>query len=306
MGTTQYKERVSRDLTLLYRKEEKGIWLDGMDSRMPEVVIPDHIDGLPVVGIYKKAFFNSRFLVSLTLPDTLLQIDDWAFAHCPKLMRVSIPKKDMKLGRSIFLGSDKIEEIELVPGQDADTAALFAAAITLLDAEYLISASEAGSSEWLRKWDNRLLEIVRRPDMEGFTKQILCGEEDYGSTDMGLYAANRRKEKVRLCFTRLLHPLGIADAVKEELTAYLLDHTCGCDTQDTWDVIRDECAHKPQYYEFFAEIGGLTQENFDIALASLGERQPELKAYLMRFQEERLQRTDFFDSLSLDFDDLDF
>ena len=57
MGTTQYRERVSRDLTLLYRKEENGIWLDGMDSRMPEVVIPDHIDGLPVVGIYKKAFF---------------------------------------------------------------------------------------------------------------------------------------------------------------------------------------------------------------------------------------------------------
>ena len=50
----------------------------------------------------------------------------------------------------------------------------------------------------------------------------------------------------------------------------------------------------------------LSAGDFDIALASLGERQPELKAYLMRFQEERLQRTDFFDSLSLDFDDFDF
>lgn len=297
----QQKERISKDTTLLYRKEENGIWIDEMDSRAAEVAIPEQIGGVPVTGIYKKAFFNSRFLVSLKLPETLTEIGDWAFAHCPRLTHVSLWQKEMKLGKSLFLGSEKINEIELLPAGDADVSALFAAAITLLDAEYLVNTSEAGSKEWLQKWDSRLLEIVNRSDQEGFTKQILCGEEDYGSTDLGLYETLRRKEKVRLCFTRLLHPCGISEQTREALTAYLLEHTCGCATQEAWEVVRTEYAHKRQFYEFFVEIGGISENNFDAALAELGERQPELKAYLMRHKEEKLGYTDFFDSLSLDF-----
>ena len=324
---TVQKERINKDITLLYRKEEDGIWLEGIDSRAAEVEIPRRIGETAIVGIYKKAFFNCRFLVSLKLPDSIKEIGDWAFAYCPKLMRVSLPRKEMKLGKSLFLGSEKLEEIELVmcgtaaeerpdsqaagagiaddvadPGADlADVSALLAAAITLLDADYLVSASEAGSEEWLRKWDSRLLEIISRSDQEGFTKQILCGEEDYGSTDLGLYETQRRREKVRLCFVRLLHPCGISEKTREVLTAYLLDHTCGCTTQEAWDAVRTEYAHKRRYYEFFMELGGITKENFDEALAGLGEQQPELKAYLMRFKEENLESMDFFDSLSLDF-----
>ena len=307
----QQKERISRELTLIYHKEEDGIVLEEMDSRSAQVVIPEQINGIPVVGIQKKAFFNSRFLVSLTLPITLKRIGDWAFAYCPKLIHVSLPRKEMELGKSLFLGSDKLEEIELTATgchafaseQEArDIPALLAAAILLLDAEYLVTTAEAGSGEWLRKWDTRLLEIVRRSDMEGFTKQVLCGEEDYGSTDMGLYQNRRRKEKVHLCFTRLLHSYGVSPETQQILTDYLLEHTCGCEQDETWEMIRTEYAHKREYYEFFTEIGGLTSDNFDMALADLGERQPELKAYLMRYKEENLGYTDFFDSLSLDFD----
>jgi len=297
------KERIDRDTILQYRKEEDGIWLEGMDSRAARVQIPAYIAGMPVTGIYKKAFFNSRFLVSLTLPDTLVEIGDWAFAHCPRLTQVYLPHKAMKLGKSLFIGSERIEEICLMPEScgSEDVSVLLASAVTLLDAEYLVTTSEAGSDEWLRKWDSRLLEIVGRSDQEGFTKQILCGEEDYGSTDLGKYETERRKEKVRLCFTRLLHPCGIQERTKEALTAYLLEHTKGRNSEETWEVVRTEYAHKREYYEFFAKIGGVTVDNFDAMLESLGERQPELKAYLMRYKEEHLGYTDFFDSLSLDF-----
>lgn len=355
----QQKEKINGETTVLYHKEETGIWIDGLDSRAAEVEIPGQIAGMPVKGIYKKAFFNSRFLVSLTLPDSLTQIGDWAFAHCPRLVRVCLPHKRMELGKSLFLGSDLVEEIRLIPAGDGrrssdeavgrmsdrpaemagwsagdadktdvfrnedqsrwaeafqhedrylwaeafrqDIPALLAAAVRYLDADYLFSTWEAGSAEWIRKWDSRLLEIICRSDQEGFTKQVLCGEEDYGSTDLGRYETQRREEKVRLCFTRLLHPWGMAEDTKKALTEYLLDHTAGCATRETWEVVRREYAHKRQYYEFFARIGCVTEENFDEILADLGERQPELKAYMMRYKEETLGHADFFDSLSLDF-----
>ena len=345
----QQKEKINGETTVLYHKEEEGIWIDGLDSRAAEVTIPGQIAGMPVTGIYKKAFFNSRFLVSLRLPDSLTQIGDWAFAHCPRLVRVCLPYKRMELGKSLFLGSDLIEEIQLILPEDGqrtagetegtvgrsdrpaavagwsagmtgeaevpwqkeqsrwaealrqDVPALLASAVRYLDADYLFSTWEAGSEEWIRKWDSRLLEIICRSDQEGFTKQVLCGEEDYGNTDLGRYETQRREEKVRLCFTRLLHPWGMAEKTKETLTEYLLDHTAGCATRETWEVVRREYAHKRQYYEFFARIGCVTGENFDEILADLGERQPELKAYLMRYKEETLGHADFFDSLSLDF-----
>ena len=55
-----------------------------------------------------------------------------------------------------------------------------------------------GSREWLSKWDARLAALPGAPDQEGYSRQVLCGEEDYGSTDLAAYISERRKGKVRL------------------------------------------------------------------------------------------------------------
>ena len=53
---------------------------------------------------------------------------------------------------------------------------LLAAAVTKLEAYYLLEPGAVGSGEWLRKWDARLEAVMRADDGEGYFKQVLCGD----------------------------------------------------------------------------------------------------------------------------------
>ena len=177
--------------------------------------------------------------------------------------------------------------------------ALLAAAVTQMDASYLLAAREAGSPEWLGKWDARMLAILRAADDEGYAKQILCGEEDYESADYETFLRNSRKRKVRLLLLRLLWPMGLAPAAKEECKAYLLSHTLGCATEETWAVIRDEYGNRREFYELFATLGCLTRENAPDVIAETRQDCPEMKAYFLRYQAEHFGTTGFFDDMEL-------
>lgn len=54
------------------------------------IVIPDTLGGVPVVGIEREAF-RSRYFTSITLPSSLEWIEDWAFSACRSLKRIVIP-----------------------------------------------------------------------------------------------------------------------------------------------------------------------------------------------------------------------
>ncbi|MBR6151177.1 MAG: leucine-rich repeat protein [Lachnospiraceae bacterium] len=177
--------------------------------------------------------------------------------------------------------------------------ALLAAAVTQMDASYLLDAREAGSPEWLGKWDARMLAILRAADDEGYAKQILCGEEDYESADYETFLRNSRKRKVRLLLLRLLWPMGLAPAAEEECKAYLLSHTLGCATEETWAVIRDEYGNRREFYELFATLGCLTRENAPDVIAETRQDCPEMKAYFLRYQAEYFGTTGFFDDMEL-------
>ncbi|MCM1535883.1 MAG: leucine-rich repeat domain-containing protein [Clostridium sp.] len=179
------------------------------------------------------------------------------------------------------------------------TAALLAAAVTVGEAYYLLDICEAGSREWLAKWDARMLAVIHTPDQEGFSKQILCGEEDYGSTDLNAYMSQRRKVKVRMMLLRLLYSYGLDEDIKEELQAYLKNHTKGCAGEEAWEVVLKEHGEDRDYYALFAELGCVTEDNLDGILQDIGEEYPEMKAYFMRYKAESIGYGDFFGGLEL-------
>ena len=301
-------EKIDSKTALIFHERAGKVTVEGLQQNCAHVEIPAYIDGCPITGIEKKAFFNNRFLRSAILPDTIEDVGDWAFAHCPQLQFVELPQKEIKLGKGIFLGCGQLAGIALrllngaiqkETGFAEQLAVLLAAAITGLEAEYLLSVNEAGSKEWLQKWDSRLLTVMNRPDNEGFTRQVLCGEEDYGSTDQGRYENKRRREKARLAMLRLLHPVGMSEETGIFLETYLREHTGGSTNPEAWEVIRTEFAQQRRYYELFTRIGCVTPENFDGLLLDLQEEQPELKAYLLRYREEELGRGDFFESFMI-------
>lgn len=271
--------------------------------------IPEEIAGKPVAAIARKAFLSNKRLQEISLPDSIGEIGDWAFAYCGRLTSISLPRRRIRFGKSPFLQCEKLEQIRLsvqgdeaASGEDMTCAGfLLAAAVHKLDAPYLLDPLEAGTAHWLEKWDTRLLQILHTPDRDGYSKTILCGEEDYGSMENNLeyFLSQKRRSKVRLALLRLLYDRGLSQDMRQMLTTYLTAHTKGCQYEETWQVVKEEYGTRKEYYDLLLDIQALTEQNFDAVLRDMGTELAEMKAYLLRAKEERFGNGSFFDSLTL-------
>lgn len=292
--------------SLGYKIRDGAVCIVEFHGQAAELTVPEQIEGLPVAVIGKKAFLSRKSLRQVRLPGTVREIDDWAFASCSSLREIQLPHRELCFGKAVFLDCVRLERIVLYGAGEPDghadssqTAELLAAAVKDFGAYYLLEPPAVGSAEWLGKWDAKLAAVLHTPDEEGFSRQVLCGEEDYGSTDMFSYVSERRREKARLAFLRLLYPWGLAEPLKNELEAYLKAHTKGCGSEEAWQVILRERGNDRAYYSLFAELGGLNAENLCPVLEDIGEEFPEMKAYFLQRMAEAPATTDFFAGLEL-------
>ncbi|MCR5283588.1 MAG: leucine-rich repeat domain-containing protein [Lachnospiraceae bacterium] len=266
-----------------------------------------------IIAIGPKAFFNARLLQSVILPSSVRQIGDWAFSHCPKLKKITMTEGPCQLGRSLFEEDRKLRRILLVPSQGEPESeeekkdirgygGLLAACATIMDAPYLLTTEREDDALWLSRWDQRLMSILARDDMEGYTEVVLCGEEDYGGSESNLeeFVQRQRWRKVRLCFLRLLYDKKLADANKIKLQEYLLSHTKGCESEETWLFLVRERGEDPEYWQLFTDLGCVTEQNFDDCITSLPEGLVQMRAFLLRWQSEHLAKADALDKLQLD------
>ncbi len=284
--------------SLRYEARAGQVHITEWRGQAGEAEVPERIEGMPVVSLGKKAFLSRKRLRRVRLPDTVERIDDWAFAYCDNLERVELPGGELRFGRAVFLECGRLRSLE-IRGRGQTAAALLAAAVTTLDAYYLLDVAEAGGAQWLARWDARMLALLRTPDQEGYSRQVLCGEEDYGSTDMAAYVSGRRREKVRLMLLRLLYPRGLDEEIRERMQNYLREHTKGCDSEEAWQVILGEHGEDREYYELFAGLGCVNGGNLEAILRDVGEDFPEMKAFFLRFKEEHIGYGDCLADLEL-------
>lgn len=294
----QEKELEIRGGSLYYIRNADGVTITCLKGPAEEVLIPDEIEETPVTAVGKKAFLSKKNLRKVRLPDSVEEVGDWAFAYCDGLERVFLPGRAVRFGRAVFLDCGRLRFLDMA-GKNEDAAALLAAAVTTAQAYYLLEPETVGTGEWLAKWDARMMAVLHEDDGEGYARQILCGEEDYGSTDLNAYMNEKRKVKVRLALLRLRHPMGLTEETKKELTAYLQQHTKGCESEETWQVILSEHGDDNAYYRIFAQLNCVNADNFEALIADIGERYPEMKAFFMRYKEENIGYTDFFGDLQL-------
>lgn len=291
---------------LSYKTDGETAEITGYRGKDTEIAVPTVAGGCPVTCIGKKAFLSNKLLKEISLPESVVRIDDWAFAYCAKLARVILPYHRMEIGQGIFRDCFLLEQI-VDEGADAgekkttDTAFLLAAVMSRLDAFYLFDFENAGTPEWIVRWDGRMQTLMERADAEGFSKMLLCGEEDYGSRENNLdyYMEQRRREKVRLAMLRLMHDYGLKQAVREKLEQYLLSHIKGCETEETWRVVLEEYGDDLRYYQFLTQLGGVTRENFQSMMEDMGQAHTEMKAYLMKYHGEQHRQEDAFDAFAL-------
>lgn len=281
-----------------------GLQVVSCGGRASLVQVPETVEGKTVTGIAKKAFLSRKHIRELILLPTIKKIEDWAFAYCGQLEQITLPGGVTELGKAVLVNADALQKINCV--QDCglhqcseDVAYLLAGAVKDLDAYYLLDLQAAGSEEWFVKWDARLLAVMEEDDSEGYLKQVLCGEEDYGSTDLGAFLSGKRKKKVRLCMLRLQHGQALEEEMRVYLSKYLQEHTKGCEQEETWQVLLQERNSDKESWDLFLELGCANADNMEGLLADMGENYPEMKAYFLRFKAEKLGYEDFFAGLEL-------
>ena len=83
-------------------------YLDYQLSNIPNVIIPEVINGKPVTKIGEEAFYGAVRTKSVTIPDSVTSIGPRAFWGCSSLSSVSFPANLKGIGERAFRGCSKL------------------------------------------------------------------------------------------------------------------------------------------------------------------------------------------------------
>lgn len=119
MNQDEYNENATPVEYFTY-EERGGIRIKGFENSaeepLTEVIIPSVIDGKEVTYIedFVKDFdMNSKYVEKVVIPDTVTAINDEAFFNMEGLTTVVLSKNLTWLGREVFKGCEKLENINI-------------------------------------------------------------------------------------------------------------------------------------------------------------------------------------------------
>ena len=295
-------------LHLYYEIKDKGgmqyAVITDADKKLAEADIPDAIGGYEVRCIARKAFLSCKGLRRVSIPGSVTEIGEWAFAFCDDLLSVGFVRGDISLGKGIFKNDRKLREITVkkpdmlpeAPDCDIRAARLLAATPVLMDAEYLLDIKHAGTTEWLGKWDTRLEHILSLKDDEGYHLYVLCGEEDL-HFDYEEYLEYNREKKSELCMLRLVNDISLDDGDRDVLVRYIKSHMIGSGSEAALRVLLERHGDEKDYYSLMLDIGAINDGNLEAVLNAMGNRHTQMKAFLM--EKCNALKDDYFDDLML-------
>lgn len=269
------------------------------------VNIPALHEALPVTRINTKAFLSCKQIVELTLPDSMEEIGDWAFAHMKNLKTLTLPGKQLTFGKNVFLDCTQLEKI-LISDTSCPVSGmeyLLASAVTILDKVTLCRPDLAGSSTAYRKWltlyDDALHSFLTAPDDFGFDPVFLgwFDVEDFDS-QRNRFLIKRRKEKTYLCFLRLLYDGELTSDFRRELQDYLTMHMpAGALSTEHIIPFTELCQvynTDVRYLQCIVDAGYLTPDTIQELLTGLSDASLEVKALLLQYQQQFCKEIDFF------------
>jgi len=93
-----------------YTNNNGTITITGYKGSSDVIIIPSTINGLPVTSIGADAFIWQRF-TSVTIPDSITNIEYEAFGECKLLTSVTIPNSVTTIGARTFAGCDSLTNV---------------------------------------------------------------------------------------------------------------------------------------------------------------------------------------------------
>ncbi len=112
-----------------------------------EIIIPTYYNGLPVTKIGNGAFLNKSTIVSVTIPEGVLNIGDGAFRECTSLRSASIPSTITTIGEYAFYNC-ALTSLTLPEGiAEIEQYAFWGCDITSIDIPYGVVSIGEGAFE---------------------------------------------------------------------------------------------------------------------------------------------------------------
>ena len=301
-----------------YICEENGISITGFDGTDNILEIPSSIDGFTVISIGKKAFMGQKNLVEVSIPESILKVGDWAFAQCTNLKKVVIKRRAdasgegllTSLGRGVFDGCKKLENICIKGDLEDDISFLLGACVHRLPALSLLSDTDVGTSFWIDRFDLTLRSFLARDDMEGYDDTALCGEEDIsydgiGSIDGELpgesetFVKEACKNKSFLALLRLMHPTGLSDVNRVCFANYIRSHAFRASNEAAWILIKEDLNSNPSYINLYLDIVSPDKDILSDMIKDTGDKQALLKSCLITCSDTGSSAEDLFSDLMI-------
>lgn len=289
-----------------------GYRYERYEGNSTHVIVPGEIAGNPVMVIGAKAFLSCRQVESLTLPDTLGQVEDWAFAHMKGLKDIIFPSKEILFGKKVFLGCDGLRRVILTCGGEAvqgwyEGMPFFLASAFRLGMEKIrknlsdlkLAGDVEGQWQWLASYDEALALYLSRADDYDFEPAFIgwFDVEDVDDQKAG-HMTEQKKKKIALVFQRLLYSERMSEQTEKILKEYLVKK----EPEQVLELMRDGesgCGSHVKYFRIWQKIGGFEVYSPKFLLEGLGDADPEVKGFLLECELEEAAEEDFFRNLEL-------
>ncbi len=95
------------------------------DDSVTTLVVPETLGGVSVTAIGDQAFQGGKF-TSVSLPDSITSIGDYAFSSCGELTGIVLPSSLQSIGEYTFAFCDALESISIPQGVDTVSENAFA------------------------------------------------------------------------------------------------------------------------------------------------------------------------------------
>lgn len=174
-----------------------------------KVIVPDTLDGYPVVSIDDRAFYNTK-IQSVTIPESVTYIGRQAFMFCENLTEVNFEGYTVRLDEEAFSYCTSLESI-WVPCTGVLTGAIFLGCknlseVTIAEGNYAIENCTFLDCENLKyMYIPTSMDVIYTADnFNGVTDLVVAGIPGYKE----LSAAQELAEKMGFTFQAVDYPAG--------------------------------------------------------------------------------------------------